>query len=284
MAVSGTAGQAGKQTCIQERDSIACVKRFSRVVGSALILGVVILIALRTIPIHVYDGFESPRLSWSRWSRWRFSLGAVASEQEIVRSGRRALAITVHSGDRYEAASDDGAATERAELMESWWLYSRTGRAYAYAFSLYLPKELPETSERLVITQWKQVCEALRCRPDNPILAIRYERGLLKVTRRDERGTEVLYRGTDDVRGRWLDFRFVIRFDPTDAGSVDATLDGQAIVHYHGPTVYQPAHGYPAHGLVYFKTGLYRDALHESPWTMYIDDYRKDQCPAGGCQ
>lgn len=260
------------------------MKRTIQGFGSVLFLGVVLIIALRTIPVHVHDGFESPQLSWSRWSQWRFSPGAVASEQDIVHSGGRALAITVHSGDRYEAASDSGAATERAELMESWWLYSRTGRAYAYSFSLYLPKEIPETSERLVITQWKQVCEALRCRPDNPVLAIRCERGLLKVTRRDERGTEVLYRGVDDVRGRWLDFRFVIRFDATDAGRVDATLDGRAIVHYRGPTVYQPAHGYPRRGLVYFKIGLYRDALHEPPWTMYIDDYRKDQCPASGCR
>lgn len=268
----------------QQSDSIAYVKRFFKLAGSALLLGVVMLIALRTIPIHVYDGFESRQLSWSRWSRWRFSPGAVASEEEVVHSGRRALAITVHSGDRYEAASDNGAATERAELMESWWLFSRTGRTYSYSFSLYLPKDFPATPERLVITQWKQVCEALRCRPDNPILAIRYESGLLKVTRRDGRGTEVLYRGKDDVRGRWLDFRFVIRFDPSDAGSIDATLDGQTIVHYRGPTAYQPAHGYPTHGLVYFKMGLYRDALHEAPWTMYIDDYRKDQCPKGGCR
>jgi len=33
-----------------------------------------------------------------------------------------AQAITVHSGDRREAASDSGAASERDELMEAWWL------------------------------------------------------------------------------------------------------------------------------------------------------------------
>jgi len=260
------------------------VKGFYKALAGAVFLGLLTMIALRTTPIHVYDGFESPGLSWSRWSRWRFASGAVVSEDTVVRSGHRALAITVHSGDCYEAASDDGEATERAELMESWWLVSRTGRAYSYSFSLFIPREFPQTSERLVIAQWKQVCEAWRCRPDNPILAIRYEDGRLKITRRDQRGTETLYQGSEDVRGRWLDFRFVARFEATQDGSIDATLDGKTIVHYRGPTAYQPAHGYPLHGLVYFKTGLYRDARGEEPWTIYVDEYRKDQCPVSGCQ
>jgi hypothetical protein len=86
--------------------------------------------ALRTIPIHVYDGFESPHLSHFRWTDRRFEPGAVVFEQSVVRSGRRALAITVRSGDRPEAASESGAATERDELMESFYLFSRSGRTY----------------------------------------------------------------------------------------------------------------------------------------------------------
>ena len=83
---------------------------------------------------------------------------------------------------------------------------------------------------------------------------------------------------------RWLDFRFVTRFDSSGEGRVDGTLDGRKIVNYRGPTLFQPAHGYPRHALIYFKTGLYRDALHEPPWTMYVDEYRKDQCPESGCR
>lgn len=251
-----------------------------------IFLGFVLLsliAAFRTIPIHVYDGFESPQLSWTRWSEGRLVPGAVAPEQSVVRSGRSASAITVHSGDRYEAASDTGAASERDELMEAWWLYSRTERTYVYSFSLYLLKEIPQTSERLVIAQWRQLCEALRCRPDRPILAIRCEDAHLRITRIDEQGTHVLYQGEEDIRGRWLDFRFVTRFDSSGEGIVDATLDGRDIVHYRGSTLFQPAHGYPRRGLIYFKTGLYRDALHEPPWTMYVDEYRKDQCPDSGC-
>ena len=242
------------------------------------------VLASRTIPIHVYDGFESPPLSRFRWTDRRFEPGAVVFEQSVVRSGQGALAITVRSGDRPEAASESGAATERDELMESFWLFSRSGRTYVYSFSLYLPNDFPPTPERLVIAQWRQLCEGSPCVPDNPILALRYEIGRLQVTRNDEHGKTVLYQGNEDVRGKWLDFRFVVRWDATSKGTVDATLQGRGIVHYQGATIYQPGAGHPTNALIYFKTGLYRDALHEPPWTMYVDEYRKDQCSASGCQ
>jgi Polysaccharide lyase len=257
------------------------MKRFFQAVAVALVLLLLCRFALRTIPIHIYDGFETPHLSWLHWSRGRLVPGAIAPEDAVVRSGHRALAITVRDGDRYEAASTEGAATERDELMESWWLYSRPGRTYVYSFSLYIPNDFPQRPERLVIAQWKQFC--WRCHPDNPVLAIRYDHGVLRITRRDESRSQELYRGAEDVRGRWLDFRFVIRFDLTESGTVDATLDGQPIVHYRGPTIYRPPRGRSLGG-VYFKTGLYRDALGEPPWTIYVDEYRKDQCPRSGCE
>jgi hypothetical protein len=97
------------------------------------------LIALRTIPQHIYHGFESTDLNSFRWSERRLVPGAVKSDDAFVRSGNRAPAITVWNGDRYEPAVSGGAATERNELMESWWLYSRSGRSYVYSFSLNLP-------------------------------------------------------------------------------------------------------------------------------------------------
>lgn len=264
--------------------AIRLVERTAKVCAIVFLLALLLIIVLRQIPVHVYDGFESDGLGWTRWTRGRLVPGSVASEESIVRSGRRALAITVRNGDRYEAASDTGVATERDEIMEAWWLFSRTRRFYSYSFSLFLPRDIPSTSERLVIAQWRQLCEARRCRPDYPILAVRLENARLRITRRDEKGSEILYQGSEDVRGRWLDFRFVTRFDSSGEGSIDATLDGQGIVHYRGATTFQPAPGYPARGLVYFKTGLYRDALGEPPWTIYIDEYRKDECPPSGCQ
>jgi Polysaccharide lyase len=259
------------------------MKPLLRMLAMLVLFALLLLLVLRAIPIHVYDGFESPHLSAFRWLRRRFESGAVVSQTTVVRSGSRALAITVHSGDRTEAASQAGTATERDEIMEAWWLFSRAERTYVYSFSLYLPKDFPQTAERLVIAQWRQLCEHT-CVPDNPILALRYELGRLQVTRNDEHGKTVLYQRDEDVRGRWLDFRFTARWDRTAKGAVDATLDGRGILHYEGATIYQPGSGHPRYALIYFKTGLYRDALHEPPWTMYVDEYRKDQCDGTGCR
>ena len=94
--------------------------------------------------------------------------------------------------------------------MEAWWLFSRTGRTYFYAFRLYLPKDFPQTTERLVLAQWCQLCEARRCRPDRPVLAICYEEGRLQVTRQNQDEKVVLYQGT----ARRAENRTLPRSDP----------------------------------------------------------------------
>src|SRR5258707_4227660 len=119
------------------------MKLLLRMLSMFALFVLLLVLVLGVIPIHVYDGFESPHLSAFRWLGRRFESGAVASQATVVRSGRRALAITVHTGDRPEAASQRGAATERDEIMEAWWLFSRTGRTYVYSFGLYLPKDFP---------------------------------------------------------------------------------------------------------------------------------------------
>ncbi len=245
---------------------------------SLVILGACLLVLFLIIQrreIHVYDGFESPGLSY-HWSESRMVPGSFLVQSQIVRAGQSAGEITVRHGDRREAASDDGSATERDELMEAWWLFAHMHRTYRYSFSLYLPADFPIVSTRLVLAQWKQLCEWSRCRPQNPVLAIRYRNGELFVTRQDDRIRSILYSTKQEMRGRWLDFRFETRFSRDPDGQIDAWLNGEPIIHYKGPTVYQQQRGYPAHGYVYFKTGLYRDEMQQ-PMTIYVDEYRKDE-------
>ncbi|MGA9509027.1 MAG: polysaccharide lyase [Candidatus Sulfotelmatobacter sp.] len=234
-----------------------------------------LFLLIRHREIHVYDGFESDGLSW-RWSTGRLVPGSFRVQPAVVRAGHGAGEITVRSGDRREAASDDGPASERDELMEAWWLLAHMHRSYRYSFSLYLPADFPIVPTRLVLAQWKQVCEWSRCWPDNPVLAIRYQDGELFITRQDDHARSILYSTKQEMRGRWLDFRFETLFSRDQDGLIDGWLNGEPIVHYRGPTVYQPQRGYPAHGYVYFKTGLYRDEMQQ-PMTIYIDEYRKDE-------
>jgi hypothetical protein len=240
-----------------------------------LLAGVGSLVWLLQRPVHVADDFEERELS-SVWVSARMVPGSFATQSEVVHSGRRAAQITLHAGDRFEPATDEGPANERDELMEAPSTWSRMGRAYEYAFSLYLPPDFPIVDTRLVVAQWKQLCEWIRCRPGNPVVAIRYVGGVLYVTRKNEDGQVTLYRSRGEMRGRWLDFRFVIRFSQHEDGRIDGWMNGERIALYRGVTAYRSALGYPAHGFFYFKTGLYRDLMKE-PMTLYLDGFRKDQ-------
>jgi hypothetical protein len=108
--------------------------------------------------------------------------------------------------------------------MEAWWRFAHIQRRYRYSFSLYLPADFPIVPTRLVLAQWKQVCEWRRCRPQNPVLAIRYQNGELSVTRQDDDGKSILYSTKQEMRGRWLDFRFETRFSRSQDGLIGGWL------------------------------------------------------------
>ncbi len=255
------------------------IRRILLCTGVAFVLivaaAILCLILLIRRPVHVRDGFEKPGLD-PVWIYWRMVPKAFSIQSEIVRSGRCAARITLKSGDVHEEASWRGEANERDELCEAPWLWSRMNKTYEYSFSLYLPKDFPIVDTRLVLAQWKQVCEWIRCHPPNPVFSIRYSGGELFVTRRDDEGQTRLYTSQGEMRGRWLDFRFVIRFSQKEDGFIAGWLNGQQIIQYRGVTAYRSSIGYTAHGLVYFKMGLYRDLMKE-PMTIYLDEFRKDQ-------
>ena len=85
---------------------------------------------------------------------------------------------------------------------------------------------------------------------------------------------EVLYRTRDDIRNRWLDFSFQIRFSRSQAGRIKAWLGDAMVVDYRGATAYAASGGYVAPAAFYFKMGLYRDRSPD-PMTIYVDEYRK---------
>jgi hypothetical protein len=238
-------------------------------------LGVIALAALATgaaaREIEVHDGFESRELS-SSWSRWRFLPGDLEIQGERARSGCCSVRITLHPGDQME--DERGTVLERAELTESPKLVSAEDSAYEYSFSLLLPKDFPIVPDRLVLAQWKQYCESGRCSIDNPVIALRYESGRLFVSLKTDPRKRTLFSESSDVRGRWLDFRFLIRFSRTGRGRIRAWLNGSRIVDYEGVTAYSKEYGYPSPGYFYFKMGLYRDHV-DRVMTIYIDDYAK---------
>ena len=226
--------------------------------------------------ISIYDGFESSKLS-RNWNTTRLEAHSVTFQSDVVRKGKCALKITLQNGDKVEDKTDKDNSSERDELMEAMSLYSVEGAKYEYKFSMFLPGNFPITPTRLVIAQWKQFCILCPCSAYSPVLAIRYISGKLMITLQTGSVRDTLYRSGDEIRNRWLDFKFQIRFSRQKDGEVKAFLAGKQIVNYKGITSYQDnCRVLSDKNKYYFKMGLYRERMNV-PMTIYIDEYSKNQ-------
>ncbi|ADV81187.1 heparin lyase I family protein [Terriglobus saanensis] len=248
----------------------------------AVLAATAYLSRVRHRPVHVADNFESPALS-PIWMTSRLVPSAFSVQHEVVHDGHHTGQITLHPGDMLDPASNMGPASERDELMEHWRFWSRPHHTYAQSFSLYLPTDFPIVDDRLVLAQWRQVCFTGRCLPNNPVLAIRYVNGELFITRKNDAGEAKLFSTHDEVRGQWLNFRFINRFSPGSDGLIDITFNDKQVAHFEGVTAYSADSGYLSSGTFFFKMGLYRDLL-PIPMTLYMDGYRKDECSEASCQ
>lgn len=230
--------------------------------------------------VDVYDGFETQKLN-GIWDTDRFQRGAVTMQSEIVRAGHSAAKVVVHSRDKFEAGINGNKDSERDELMEASYLISKEDKTYEYSFSMFIPPDFPVVATRLVIAQWKQDCSGhTPCSDNSPVVALRYVSGVLRITHQIGRHGVALFETAENIRGKWSDFRFQIRFTPRATGLLQAWLDGRQVVDYRGVNAYpqNASTGYPNPSLFYFKMGLYRDIMPE-PMTIYIDEYRKRQLP-----
>jgi len=224
--------------------------------------------------IDVYDNFEASELK-NIWSSSRMETKSFEIQSRIVREGKSAAKITLRTGDVVEPGNDSSLASERDELEEADYLVCREGTKYEYQFSLFLPDSFPIVSTRLIIAQWKQKCPHGLCSDDSPVLAIRYQSGKLFITLTTDSGRRRLYELNDEVRNRWLDFKFQVRFSNQSDGEVEAFLNEKKIITYKGITGYSKQRDYYAkNNTFYFKMGLYRDRMPE-PMSIYIDEYRK---------
>jgi hypothetical protein len=229
--------------------------------------------------IDVYDGFETPELG-KLWSSDRFAPGAVIMQKNVARAGHSAAQITVHTGEKFEAGVNGGKDSERAELMEARKLVSRENVAYEFSFSEFFPTNFPIVPTRLVIAQWKQYCgsDSSPCADDSPVFKLRYASGKLKFIHQAGPQDTILFETNADLRGKWTDFKFQIRFTTGTNGFVKGWLNGRQVMDYQGVNAYpeNAATGYSNPSFFYFKMGLYRDVMTE-PMTIYIDEYRKKQ-------
>jgi len=248
-----------------------------------MLTGKNILMVLSTIAIvgchghiDVYDGFDSHGLK-NIWGTSRMKWSAFEIQSQVVRKGSSAAKMTLRTGDVVEAGNDSSRTSERDELEEAEHLFSDEGIKYEYRFSLFLPDSFPIVPTRLIIAQWKQKCPTRRCSDDSPVLAIRYQSGKLFITLNTDTGRRKLYVLNEEVRNRWLDFKFLIRFSNQQDGEIEAFLNDSKIISYTGVNSYSETRGYHRNGnSFYFKMGLYRDRMPE-PMVIYMDEYSKKE-------
>ncbi|MEO7983010.1 MAG: polysaccharide lyase [Bacteroidota bacterium] len=226
--------------------------------------------------VNVQDDFEKKELS-KIWTTDRMVNNAFQIQSTIVRNGHNAAKITLKAGDVFEAGQGKSRDSERDELREADNLFSAEGKLYEYQFSLFLPDSFPIVPTRLVIAQWKQKCpHDSSCSDDSPVMAIRYVSGKLYITFQTDAGAKTVYETKEEIRNKWLDFKFRIRFARSINGMVEAWLNEKQIINFTGASCYSSKKGYTDKSYFYFKTGLYRDLMIE-PMTIFIDEYRKKE-------
>jgi hypothetical protein len=232
-------------------------------------------------PINVYDGFDGPSLS-NLWNTISIAPNSVRIQSSIVRAGHGALRIDLHSHDIFLTGRDGDADSERDELLEARPLSTRQNKLYDFSWSMYLPPDFPVVPVRLVVAQWWEYCPRtdLPCSNDSPVLAVRYIGGILSITQDLNHRFIVLYQEKRDLRGKWIELRFEVRFSPHPDGQVRAWLQDKLVVDYSGiaANTANTATGYPDPSYFPFKMGLYRNVMPQ-PMTIYLDEYRKRQLP-----
>lgn len=227
----------------------------------------------------LFDDFEGDELS-SIWRRDRFVPGRVEFQSEVVRSGNKALKITLNKGDLYEPGDAESLPSERTEIGEVKKLEAQEGLTYEYSFSLFIPKDIPIANVRLNIAQWKERCLFDKCDPENALIGIQYVDGSLIVKKHKTKKPEILFKSSDEIRDRWIDYKFIIKFSQESDGLIQGFMNNEKIIDYSGITAYpKESIGYkPSENTFYFKMGLYRDQMEE-PMVIYADSYKRVQLP-----
>jgi hypothetical protein len=245
-------------------------------VFKALFVIIIAVTGCRNRVINVSDSFDKPGLS-SIWSTDRMEKQSFEIQSKIVHNGTGAAKITLRTGDVHEEGQGNDKPTERDELLEATRLLSLEGAEYEFKFSMFLPDTFPISPVRLVVAQWKELCVGDSCHNDSPVVAMRYSSGVFSITLQTSDHRTNLYECSDEIRNRWIDFRFLIRFSTGQDGKLIAYMDDKEIVKYNGITSYPESRGYTLKkNRYYFKMGLYRDIIPE-PMCIYIDDYSKKE-------
>ncbi len=223
------------------------------------------------------DGFESVVLRQDIWSDLRLVPGAAKIQHTIVRSGERALAITVRPG--HDPLRD---GTDRAELAEAEAVRLPPGGDIWYGFSMRIGEALPADGNRIVIGQWHHMMAG------SPFVAQRFRNGIFMISvqdggcrvyiawqaggeRKNREDCRVVVENFADLPSAdsgWIDMVYRVRSDPDGDGLVEVWANGTRIARASGHI------GHAGMRRQFFKFGPYRDPV-AYPTTVYLDNFRR---------
>ena len=248
------------------------------------------------------EDFDEAKLApfWDQ-GKW-MEANSFALTSAGVKSGYRALLLTVHQGDKEQYIEDFATGyrrcTERAELGEAEAYWPKLGDDLWYGFAVNLPATLPVIDRRLVLAQIKQAgkkaTDAVQGNADGyPVLALRlrqikasntlclYLTAGNDIINDRNKPLAIVQLNRDQTVGSWHNIVLHARLShgKSTESAADWWFDDQPVPHL---TTKPIAIGYKQGGdFSYFKLGLYRDqAIRGSgevdqDWTIAYDAIKR---------
>jgi len=211
---------------------------------------------------------------------------SIQKQSEIVRSGKTAYRFEVRPGEGW---GDGYKKSSRAEFSERW--YAPLNHETWYGMSIFIPKDIQSSSERLIIGQWhgtSHMVDKVEVWCDrSPILSnelTKYPQGrVFKIVVRyeTEKRCAPSHPNTDlhilekyfylmeFALGEWNDFIYQVHWSTEDDGYLNVWLNSEKVVEYKGPIGFFDPKG------PYFKYGIYRRKSEKNTHIVYFDSYRR---------
>ena len=206
------------------------------------------IIALMFSCAHtIEDNFENERKAF--WhSGARSGDSSPWAKTETIED-RPAYCFTVKKGDHHTSTDIKNQQTERSEIYLD---VSQHGdlpqQTVWYAYDIFIPKDFPTTSNRLVMGQWFSKA------PHSPSISNRFQSDQFSVKIK-AKNSDKKFKFKGFKRQTWNKLVYKIIFS-TRKGELQVWLNNTQVVDYKGPTaIVDHPH--------FFKMGLYRDIFDQ---------------------
>lgn len=202
---------------------------------------------------------------------------SIAVTSQISRSGKKSLKISFTKSQWFRNSRTNN---RRAEILSDELKGMDLGKDWWVGFSEYIPADWEDDLKRNSDIVWQFHGAPSGPGGASPPLAAYVEQGIMTIVTRVGRRPSKLGDGETLAqfpipKGKWTDWVIKVNFD-YDKGSVKIWKDGNVVVDYNGPNIYQWTQQKNEEG-PYMKFGVYKPSWREYPTVatkreLFIDD------------